>query len=296
MLDDNNSPEPLPRDPTNKRWVAMQSAYAEYTRMSEALGHCSEPVDDLCPVAEADLLRLAAEQRVAFERYLETRMEFLEYRFDEDRSAVARSAGGETRLSLRSSVTNLPALAGIVALAILSVSLFALVRSQHEVRTLKTEQALLSAALDKTRDDLQLLARKVVAVEPATLPAIHRPEPGSFPPVPVLPATKPKVATNPGWRRLSEKRTAHVYRQFSLVRSRQFRKIGPIEVSLISVDERQNSVTLSIVSGSGNLRFTHVRLNQPVWIPTSDRKKGLELIVDRIAKDGVDGRLIATQG
>jgi hypothetical protein len=158
------------------------------------------------------------------------------------------------------------------------------------------EQAELNAALGKTRTDLQLLSSKLDARQAATLPAIHEPKPAPERPVPILPAAKPKPTTHHGWRRVAEKRASPGYRQFSLVRSRQFSRIGPIEVSLVSVDEGRNSVSLSILSGSGNLHFSHVKPNQPVWIPTGDRRKGLELIVDRIAKDGVAGRLIAREG
>ena len=296
MLDANNLQEEHARNPADKRWAEMRSAYAEYMRTSEALGRSSEAADDSYLVEDGDLLRLAGEQRVAFERYLETRMRFLECRFDDLQSARARTVGGPTRLSLRSSLTTLPALVRIVTLGILSVSLFALVHSQHEVRTLKMEQAGLSATLDKTRDNLQLLARKLEDGRLTAPPAIHQPDPAPKPAAPVLPAAKPKATTNKGWRRIPEKPTSRMSRQFSLVRSRHFKQIGPIEVSLISVDERQSSVNLSVGSGSGNLHFSHVKPNQPLWIPTGDRRRRVELIIDHIAKDGVDGRLIGLDG
>jgi hypothetical protein len=296
MLDANNLPEEHPRNPADERWAEMRSAYAEYMRTSEALGRFSEIADDSCPVEDGDMLRLAGEQRVAFERYLETRMRFLECRFDDVQSARARIVGSPTRLSLRSSVTTLPALVRIVTLGILSISVLAFVRSQHEVRTLKMEQAGISATLDKTRGDLQLLARKLDDGRLTAPPAIHQPDPAPNPPAPVLPVTKPKATTNKGWRRIPQQPTSHMSRQFSLVRSRHFKQIGPIEVSLISVDERQGSVNLSIGSGSGSLHFSHVRPNQPLWIPTGDRRRRVELIIDHIAKDGVDGRLIGLDG
>jgi hypothetical protein len=84
--------------------------------------------------------------------------------------------------------------------------------------------------------------------------------------------------------------------RFSLAPSRQFKRVGPIEVSLRSVDARQNRISLSILSDSARLNFQHVRLNQPVRIGGADHGQRMELVIDRISADGVYGHLIEYRG
>jgi hypothetical protein len=79
MLDSDDSQEPEIRNDEHNHWLAMQSAYAEYGRASEAL----EPTVDSSNGERSRLITLEGQQRVAFERYLEARMEFLEFRFDQ---------------------------------------------------------------------------------------------------------------------------------------------------------------------------------------------------------------------
>ena len=83
---------------------------------------------------------------------------------------------------------------------------------------------------------------------------------------------------------------------FSLSRSSQFKRVGPIKVSLKSVDMQRNSVDVSIVSESGKVKVQHLRLNQPVWIKRSYRGQPMELVVDRITANGVSGHLIEFHG
>jgi hypothetical protein len=83
---------------------------------------------------------------------------------------------------------------------------------------------------------------------------------------------------------------------FSLSRSSQFKRVGPIKVSLKSVDMQRNSVDLSIVSESGKANVQHFRLNQPVLIERSYQEQPMELVVDRITVNGLSGHLIEFRG
>src|SRR4030095_1509812 len=82
MLEVDDSQELERRDDEHDRWLAMQSAYTEYRRASEALECSPEFADDSPTSPGLRLSMLEGQQRVAFERYLEARMEFAESRFD----------------------------------------------------------------------------------------------------------------------------------------------------------------------------------------------------------------------
>ena len=90
MLEGDKSHEPTRREVGHGRWLAMQSAYAEYRGASEALD-CTRQSANESSTNERSLLAIAVDQqRVAFERYFEARMEFLEFRFDESNRPAAR--------------------------------------------------------------------------------------------------------------------------------------------------------------------------------------------------------------
>ena len=85
-----NSQAPARRDEEHDRWLAMQSAYEEYKRASEALDCTSQSADDTNERSKLPVLE--GQQWLAFERYFETRMEFLEARFDEGYRPAAATA------------------------------------------------------------------------------------------------------------------------------------------------------------------------------------------------------------
>src|SRR5215469_9462773 len=117
MLDINISQEQLPRDAGNERWLAMRSAYFEYLRASDALECFPRPQDSSSP-EQAELLALASQQRTAFERYLEARMEFLEFRFDEGRPQPVPQSADAPASSIRPLSAKLPLLLHVATIAI----------------------------------------------------------------------------------------------------------------------------------------------------------------------------------
>ena len=90
QLEDSN--EPVRRDEAHERWLAMQSAYAEYLRASEAFENSREATCDSADLGRGDLMLLDS-RRDALERYLEARMEYLERRYDDSyRRGVAMAS------------------------------------------------------------------------------------------------------------------------------------------------------------------------------------------------------------
>jgi hypothetical protein len=319
MLDNQESNEQSQPDPGNERWLAMRSAYVEYVRVSEALEAAAHVSDDSYPPEHWELATLVGQQRVAFERYLEARMEYLEFRFDERQpgpgSAATPPAHGVRHIIPNSLFARYPLVLQVLTAGILGITILSLVHEHQQVRSLEAARDQLSATLGDTRQGLHLLATKMDASKPAEPLPIPQTDRSAQASAPVQSAARPKPLNKGRWRRLPDKLVQKssasqtsspdsrsrgtappAYRQFSLERSHQFKRIGPIEVSLTSVDTQRNSVSLSIVTDSGNMHFDHLKPNQPVWINTGGHRRGLELIVDRIAKGGLYGHLIELAG
>jgi hypothetical protein len=300
-LEDSNGP--VPRDEVHERWLAMQSAYEEYMRASEVFENTRELTRDLTDLGRYELTLLDG-RRDAFERYLEARMEFLECRFDEGYRREAAMASRPTRetggLRTVSLVAGPKWLIPVLAVGILSATVFSFVREHKHVRDLDLARDQLRASLSDTREQLQLLTEKLDARESTERSAVRQVEPTAEPPAPAPQIDGRKPSGGTGWRRLPEpitkttSRAARTY--FSLSRSSQFKRVGPIIVSLKSVDVRRNSVDVSIVSESGKVDVQHLKLNQPVWIKRSYRGQLLELEADRITANGISGHLIELHG
>ena len=299
-LEDSNA---LPRDGAHERWLAMQSAYAEYLRASEVFENSRELSSDLTDLGRCELT-LSDARRDAFERYLEARMGFLECRFDEgykqEAAMVSRPTSETAGLKTAFLAAGPKWLIPILAVGILSATVFSFVREHKDVRDLDLARDQLRASLSDTQGQLQLLAKKLDARESTEHSAVRQVEQTVEPPAPVPQVGGQKTSGGAGWRRLSEttkKDTSRAARtDFSLSRSSQFKRVGPLVVSLKSVDVRRNSVEISIVSESGKVDVQHLKLNQPVRIKATYRGQLLELEADRITANGISGHLIEYHG
>jgi hypothetical protein len=165
MLDrDDSDDRPLSSN-VHDHWLTMQSAYVEYTRATEALADA--------PGGERE--RLEDRRRLAFERYMETRIEFLESRFDECYppgtqlpQPVQRTAPPAAHATwIGSTWIGSPALC-ILILVLTSVAAFSFARTRNHVRELEASRDDLRARLNQTSDGLQSLAQKLNA---STLPS-----------------------------------------------------------------------------------------------------------------------------
>jgi hypothetical protein len=322
MLDEDS--QLAERNGGHDRWLAMQSAYAEYRRASDALECTRQSADDSSTTERLRLVVLEGQQRVAFERYLEARMEFLEFRFDESNPPGDSLAALPPREKENFGIGSCLAFANrrpvlpILAVLLLCTTAFSLMREQKHVRDLETSRDELKAALDRTREGLRQLEEKVNASQPAQHLAIQpvdhgsrsgerRLLPTSTPNAPgrksagegqgkrqpSLHAQKQVAANhNPQPDGKPQSAGARNYYNFSLAPSRQFKRIGPIEVAIRSVDAHGKSVSLFIVSDPIKLDVPHLGVNQPVWISRGLRKQPLEFVVDRIAGNRLDGHLI----
>jgi hypothetical protein len=205
-----NSHEPARRDDEHDRWLAMQLAYSEYRAASEALESTRQSADDTNERLKLPLLE--GHQWLAFERYFEARMEFLEARFDEVNPPTTRMAAppivddpDQSALSSWFALINYKSVLQMLAVVLLGTMVFALLHEQRRVRDLEAARDELQATLSQTRDGLRLLGQKLDAWGPAQHSRFQQVE--HTVPVPAHrgPVAAPRAAGRrpPGWRRQS---------------------------------------------------------------------------------------------
>jgi hypothetical protein len=90
-----------------------------------------------------------------------------------------------------------------------------------------------------------------------------------------------------------EKRGERSYYEFSLDRSKQFQKVGPLSVSLRKVDFKRKSYDVALLVDDFTLQKKSVNLYEPVWVNLNDRPEPVQLIVNHIDKDKIAGYIAA---
>jgi hypothetical protein len=86
-----------------------------------------------------------------------------------------------------------------------------------------------------------------------------------------------------------EKRGERNYYEFQLDKSKSFQRIGPFSLSLRKVNFKKKSYNLAMMVDDFQLNKNSVNLYEPVWITLSDRPQPVELVVNHIQKDHVQG-------
>lgn len=88
-----------------------------------------------------------------------------------------------------------------------------------------------------------------------------------------------------------EKRGQRDYHEFQLTKSKEFHRVGSISLSLRKVNTKHKSYNVAMIVDDFTLEKKNVNLYEPVLINLSDRPQPLELVVNRIDKDQVQGYL-----
>jgi hypothetical protein len=313
---------PEQRDDWHTRWLKMQSAYAEYRRSSEALASTRQPDDEQVNEGCLRLNMLEADQRVAFERYMDARISFLESRFDEfnkpdvcppDKAMDPAAPEGGSRLKAWFSMANVRPVLQTLAVLLLCTTAFSLILEQARIRDLEQDREGLRQAILRTTQELQMLRQKVGVgppvlgpgpqVEPTPFaagvtpkepqnPAVRKPgnEANSTRPHSPHPATNAKRTPAPeASSRMSRTRSTH---PFSLSPSRNFKRVGPLSVWLKSVDAKRGTASLSISTGTLQVEVQRLRLEEPIWLNTGKADHPLGLVADRIRANRLDGHLV----
>lgn len=304
----------------------MQSAYGAYKRSSEALECTRRTGDDPTASEQVRLMMLEGQQRLAFERYMEARIAFLESRFDELNRAGAApgevdpaSDGwggieGESNVKAwLSRISGRPVLQtlGVVLLCTMA---FSLMRQQIRIRGLEAGRDDLRAALLSTSQEVQQLRQRLDASSLLSPPLSQQTRRSQAGPEPLKPFVVPRPATKkptPG-RKVAQQRSPHQANgasriqatgttnhragsrpiaAFSLSPSREFKRVGPLRVLLRSINPQKGTASLEIVTEITQVDVQSLRLNEPVWISIARYDHPLGLVAERITRNRIEGHL-----
>lgn len=86
-----------------------------------------------------------------------------------------------------------------------------------------------------------------------------------------------------------QKRGQRNYFEFQLGKSKQFQKIGPLSVSLRSVNFKHKNYDMNVLVDDQQLEKKHVSVYEPVMIRPVGQSQPLELVVNEVSKNQVKG-------
>jgi hypothetical protein len=88
-----------------------------------------------------------------------------------------------------------------------------------------------------------------------------------------------------------QKRGERNYYEFALDKSKQSSRVGPVRIALRKADTKHKRFDMTMLVDDNELEKKSVNLYEPVWISLSDRAQPVELVVNKIAKDHIEGYL-----
>jgi hypothetical protein len=90
-----------------------------------------------------------------------------------------------------------------------------------------------------------------------------------------------------------ERKGERNYYEFDLVRSKQFQRVGPLSLSLRKANAKHEYYDMALVVDDRELNKKHVNLYEPLLIYPADSHQPLEIVVNKVSKDKVDGYVSA---
>jgi uncharacterized coiled-coil protein SlyX len=90
-----------------------------------------------------------------------------------------------------------------------------------------------------------------------------------------------------------EKKGERSYFEFDLTKGKQFDRVGPITLSLRKTDAKHKTYDLTMLVDDNELNKKKVNLYEPVWIHAETDGETVQIVVNRIDKNGVHGYVSA---
>ena len=87
---------------------------------------------------------------------------------------------------------------------------------------------------------------------------------------------------------LQKRGERNVY-EFKLTKSKELQHVGPLSLALRSTSTKHKTYDLAMAVDDNSLSKKHINLYEPVWITLSDRPQPVQLVVNRVTKDNVEG-------
>jgi hypothetical protein len=88
-----------------------------------------------------------------------------------------------------------------------------------------------------------------------------------------------------------QKRGERNYYEFELNKSKEFQRVGPLRLALRKADTKHKRFDMNLFVDDNQLEKKGVNLYETIWINTGDRPQPMELVVNQIAKDHIQGYL-----
>jgi predicted nucleic acid-binding Zn-ribbon protein len=86
-----------------------------------------------------------------------------------------------------------------------------------------------------------------------------------------------------------QKRGERTYTEFQLDKSKEFRRVGQVSLALRKADTKHKRYDMELIVDDVKLQKKGVNLYEPVYLTLSDRPQPLELVVNQITKNHVQG-------
>lgn len=86
-----------------------------------------------------------------------------------------------------------------------------------------------------------------------------------------------------------QKRGERNYYEFHLSKSKVFQRVGPLSLSLRKVNTKRKSYDLAMFVDDNQMQKKSVNLYEPIWINLEDRPQPVQLVVNQITKDQIQG-------
>ena len=77
--------------------------------------------------------------------------------------------------------------------------------------------------------------------------------------------------------------------EFKLTKSKQMHRVGPLNLSLRSTSAKHKTYDLAMMVDDNALTKNHVNLYEPVWITVSDRPQPVQLVLNHVEKNEIEG-------
>jgi hypothetical protein len=86
-----------------------------------------------------------------------------------------------------------------------------------------------------------------------------------------------------------QKRGERNYYEFHIDKSKQFQRVGPVSLSLRKANLKRKSYDVAMLVNDYQLQKKSVNLYEPVWVNLTGRPQPLELVVNQIGKNEIEG-------
>jgi hypothetical protein len=77
--------------------------------------------------------------------------------------------------------------------------------------------------------------------------------------------------------------------EFKLAKSKDMHRVGPLSISLRSTSAKHKTYDLAMMVDDNALTKNHVNLYEPVWITLNDRPVPVQLVVNHVEKNEIEG-------